>query len=507
MQKMSALGIAAAVSPVLLGKKAHAATPKEGGRLRLGMAGGAISDNLDPQTFNDISGQMTSMGLLRNCLVEQDYKGNAIPELAESFEPSADAKQWVFKLRKGIEFHNGKTFDADDALYSINYHRGEDSKSPVKVLLEIVKDLRKDGQNTIIFDLKSGSADFPYIMASTRLPMFPAGTTDFEDGNGTGAYILKSFEPGVRMFATKNPNYWKSGRGHFDEVEITYIADVNARTTALKTGKIDVMNRPDRKTAHLLDREANLQIVEVPGGLLYCFPMLTDVPPYDNNDVRSALKYCVDRQEMLKKILNGYGQIGNDHPIAPTVKFYGTDIPQRQYDPDKARYHMKKAGMLDHTFSLHTADAAFEGAVDAALLWKESAARAGINLKVVKEPNDGYWNSVWMKKPFSASFWFSRATADWMFTIEYAADAKWNDMHWKHARFNKLLVEARAELDNKKRQEMYYEMQTIVRDEGGVVIPMIANMVDAASTKLKFENPAGNWELDGMRVCERWWFA
>jgi peptide/nickel transport system substrate-binding protein len=168
---------------------------------------------------------------------------------------------------------------------------------------------------------------------------------------------------------------------------------------------------------------------------------------------------------------------------------------------------MKKAGMLDQTFSLHTADAAFEGAVDAALLWKESAAKAGINLNVVKEPNDGYWNSVWMKKPFSASFWFSRATADWMFTIEYAADAKWNDMHWKHERFNKLLVEARAELNNKKRQEMYHEMQTIVRDEGGVVIPMIANMVDAASTKLKFENPAGNWELDGMRLCERWWFA
>lgn len=111
-----------------------------------------------------------------------------------------------------------------------------------------------------------------------------------------------------------------------------------------------------------------------------------------------------------------------------------------------------------------------------------------------------------MQKPWSACFWFSRATADWVFSIAYTADAAWNDMHWKHERFNKLLNEARAVLDDQKRDEMYLEMQKIVRDEGGVVIPMIANMLDAASDSIQFENPAGNWELDGLRCCERWWF-
>jgi peptide/nickel transport system substrate-binding protein len=125
---------------------------------------------------------------------------------------------------------------------------------------------------------------------------------------------------------------------------------------------------------------------------------------------------------------------------------------------------------------------------------------------VVREPKDGYWQNVWNKKPWSASFWFARATADWMFSAAFSADSPWNDTHWRHARFNKLLKEARAELDNKKRREMYVEMQQIVRDEGGTVIPMYANLVDAASSKLKFENVAGNWELDGLRVAERWWF-
>ncbi|MEE4602099.1 MAG: ABC transporter substrate-binding protein [Desulfobacteraceae bacterium] len=94
------------------------------------------------------------------------------------------------------------------------------------------------------------------------------------------------------LLVDDNPtNFWKAGRAHFDEVNVLSIADVNARTTALKSVKIDVMNRPDCKTAHLLDRTAGLQIVNVPGALLYTFNMLADTPPYDDNDVRLALKF------------------------------------------------------------------------------------------------------------------------------------------------------------------------------------------------------------------------
>jgi peptide/nickel transport system substrate-binding protein len=188
------------------------------------------------------------------------------------------------------------------------------------------------------------------------------------------------------------------------------------------------------------------------------------------------------------------------------VKYSAVDMPQRSYDPDKAKFHLKKAGLEGHTFKLHTSDAAFDGAVDAAVLWQGHAKRAGIDIKVVKEPVDGYWDNVWNKKGFSACFWFARVTCDWMFTMAYAAEASANDMHWKHDRFNKLLVEARGELDETKRKALYGEMQSIVSNEGGVVIPMIANMVDAASKKIQYDQPAGNQELDGLRMCERWWF-
>lgn len=502
----AAFGVGAALPGGLPIKSVFAATPKKGGTLRVGMAGGSTTESLDPATFDDVFVQSTTLGFLRNPLVEIDYRGNAVPELAESWEAVPNAARWIINLRRGVEFHNGKTMDAEDVMYSINYHRDPKRASQIKTLVDSIKTIKKDGANRIIIELKGPNADFPYILASQRMPIVPDGTVDFQDGLGTGGYRLVKYEPGVKVIAKRFPNYWKANRAHFSEIDITFMSDVTARTTALMTGQVDVINKPDRKTAHLLKRNPKLQLVNVPGGLLYTYPMLCDTDPYTSNYLRMALKYSVNRRQMLDTILQGYGILGNDHPIAPIVKYSASDLPQREYDPDKTAFYLKKAGMEGFECKLHTSDAVFSGAVDAAQLWQEDAKKAGLKMRVVKEPRDGYWDNVWNKKPFSAAFWFARATADWIFTQTYSGSTPSNDMHWHHGRFNKLLVEARAELDEKKRGALYFEMQKIVRNEGGVVIPVIANMVDAATRNVRFKNPAGNLELDGLRFCERWWF-
>jgi peptide/nickel transport system substrate-binding protein len=234
--------------------------------------------------------------------------------------------------------------------------------------------------------------------------------------------------------------------------------------------------------------------------------MLTDLSPYDNNNVRLALKHAIDREQVLKTVYRGHGMVGNDHPITPANRYYASDLPTREYDPDKARHYIKKAGLEDHTFNLHAADVVFPGTVDIALLYKEHAAKAGININVVREPNDGYWSNVWMKKDWCFSYWYGRPAEDWMFSTTYAEGASWNEAHWKHERFNKLLKEARAELNEAKRREMYVEMQRIVRDEGGSVIPLYLSYLFAATEKLKYENVSSIFDLDGARLAERWWF-
>jgi peptide/nickel transport system substrate-binding protein len=95
-----------------------------------------------------------------------------------------------------------------------------------------------------------------------------------------------------------------------------------------------------------------------------------------------------------------------------------------------------------------------------------------------------------------------------MFSVAYAEDAVWNDTHWKHERFNQLLKDARKELNDSKRREMYWEMQQIVKDKGATVVHLFTDHVIAATSKLKFKKPmAGNFEMDGQRGFEKWWFS
>ena len=506
LSRMSALGLAAATAPALFPKFATAATPKKGGRFILGSPNGSTADLLDPALINAHHPLVVCWQTMNN-LVEIDADSKAIPELAEFWDASADARKWTFKLRRGVEFHNGKTFEAEDVLFSLRRHLGKDSKSAAKPIVESIKVMKADGKLTVVFEMENGNADFPYLLSDYHLQIMPAGTTDTEKAIGTGGYTLAQWKPGVRSLVKRNPNYWKEGRAHFDEVETIVINDVAARTNALKTGQVHFIGNCDSKTFHLLEKTPGIVAVKTTGTKHYCLTMRTDTAPYDNNDVRLALKYAIDREQMLKNVLRGYGFLGNDHPISPANQFFNKDLPQRAYDPEKARYHIKKAGLENHEFQFHTSDAAFEGAVDLAVLYKEQAAKAGINIKVVREPVDGFWSNVWMKKPWFISYWGGRPTEDMMFSTAYAGGAPWNESYWKNERFDQLLMAARAELDAAKRRMMYGEMQQIVRDEGGTIIPLYITDLQAASDKLAHGKIASNLDNDGARISERWWFV
>ncbi|MGI9297416.1 MAG: ABC transporter substrate-binding protein [Gammaproteobacteria bacterium] len=508
LRRAALLGIAAPAAGTIFSQSALAQTPQKGGVFRYGIGGGATTDTLDPGNITDFF--MQSVGsTVRGELTEINHKNEVVPQIAESWESDAAAKVWRFKIRRGAEFHNGRTVTPKDVVASMNHHRGDDSKSASKPYFESTMDISIDGDD-VVFTLDAGNADFPFLMSDYHIPICPAnddGTMDWQSGIGSGGYVLKDYEPGVRAHAVRYKNYWKEGRAHFDEIRWLGIADVAARTNALTTGEIDAMNRCDRKTLHLLKRNPDLYITETTGTQHYTAPMITTNAPFDDNNVRLALKYAVDREELVQKVLRGHGLPGNDHPIAPANRYYAAELEQRKYDPDRAKYHLKQAGLDSLSVKLSTSDAAYEGAVDAATLWSESAKKCGINIETVNEPKDGYWSHVWLKKDWSMCFWGGRPTEDLMFSVAYSDGAAWNDSYWSHKRFNELLVAARAELNETKRRDMYVEMQSIVRDEGGVPNMMYANYLDANNKKVKNDgNIAINWEADGFKSTERWWF-
>ena len=508
IRRSSLLG-AASMAPGLFMASAASASPKKGGHFKFGMGAGSTTDTLDPAHFTD--GHMQTVGgAIYNLLVEINNNNEPIPELAESWEASPDARVWTIKLRKGVQFHNGKTMTSADVIASIEHHRGEESKSAAKPLLNPIVSMKADGDNVVIFELDGSNADFPFILSDYHMPILSAenGVVDVTTGNGTGGYVLNKFDPGISTSFKRNPNYWKEGRAHFDSAEIIAIIDVTARTNAMTTGEIHAMDRCDLKTVHLLKRNKNLRVTQVNGNQHYTIPMHSDVAPFNDNNIRLALKHAIDREALLETVLRGYGAVGNDHPIGFANRYHASDLEQRTYDPDKAKYYLKQAGMDSFKVDLSSSESAFSGAVDSAVLYKEHAAKAGIDINVVREPNDGYWSDIWLKKPWCFSFWGGRPTEDLMFSTAYKTGADWNESHFSNAHFDELLIQARAELDDEKRRGMYVEMQQLVRDTGGSVIPMFASYVSAASTEIdQGEKIASNMDNDGVRCIERWSFA
>ncbi len=490
---------------LLVPATAHAADePKRGGHLKLGLKGGATSDTLDPATYS--ASVLFVVGRLwGDTLIESDPKtGAALPSIATAWEPSADASVWTFKLRNDVAFHDGTKMTPADIVATRKRHADANSKSGALGLLSSIKTIEEKAGD-LVLTLTEGNADLPLVLSDYHLIIQPKGGVDNPAAAiGTGPYKLAKFEPGVRATFEKNPNDWRSDRGYVESVEIIVMNDTTARVAALSSGQVHFVNNIDPKTVPLLKRAPKVEIVRNAGKGFYAFLMHCDTAPFDNNDLRLALKYAIDRQAILDKVLGGYGTLGNDYPVNGNYALAPDDIEQRAYDPDKAAFHFKKSG-VDRPVLLRTSDAAFAGAVDAAILFQESAKKAGIQIEVKREPEDGYWTNVWNAQPFCATYWGGRPTQDSRYSTSYLSTAEWNDTRFKRPGFDKLLLQARSELDETKRKAIYRTMALMVRDEGGLILPVFNDYVMAQSKSVKgYVDDIGN-DLSNGYIGSRVW--
>ncbi|WP_311031769.1 ABC transporter substrate-binding protein [Mesorhizobium koreense] len=481
--RAAALGVAATVANSMLANAVMAAEPVKGGTLKAGLQGGESTNVLDPAL--NLSQVNFSFGKCwGELLVELKPDGGLEQRIAESIESAPDAKTWTMKIRKGIEFHNGKTVTAADVVATLERHGDKKSKSAALGILQGIDTMKVNGDEVVI-TLKDANADFPYLMADYHLVIQPNGGKDDPNaGISAGPYKVTANEPGVRYGGEKFKNYWQGDKlGHADQVEIVVINDATARTAALQSGQVQMINRVEPKIVDLVKRIPGVTIRNVAGKGFYPFNMFCDTAPFDSNDLRMALKLAMDRDEMLEKILRGYGSVGNDFPINEAYPLF-TALEQRKFDPEKAAEYYKKSG---HSGSilLRTSDVAFPGAVDAAALYQQSCAKAGIKIEIKREPGDGYWSQVWNKQPFSLSYWGGRATQDQMYSTAYISSADWNDTRWKRPEFDKMVIAARGELDQEKRKKMYADMGMMMRDEGGLIVPFFNQYIDATGKNVE----------------------
>jgi peptide/nickel transport system substrate-binding protein len=480
---------------------AHAQTPKRGGKIRVAGATAAASDTLDPAKQSNQT-DYSRGNMLYNGLTSLDGSLTPQPALAESFD-TKDAKTWVFTLRKGVTFHDGKALVPADVVYSILRHKDPATASKAKVLADQIESVKATGANEVTVVLTSPNADLPVILGTFHFHIVKDGTTDFAAGIGTGPYKLKEFKPGVRSVVVRNERYWKAGKAHLDEIEFVGIADESARVNALLSGGIDLVGSINPRSIARITGTPGFAVFKTQSGQYSDLVMRKDTGPGANPDFALAMKHLFDREQMRKSIALEQAVVANDQPIDPTNRFHFAGLPQRPFDPEKAKFHLKKSGVTGAVPIVASPAALYS--VEMALVLQQTAKGIGLDLDLKRMPADGYWSNHWLNSPVGFGNVNPRPSADILLTQFFKSDAQWNESRWKSEKFDQVLVAARAETDLAKRKQMYADLQTMIHQEAGIGIPMFLFSLDGHTTKLKGLSPIPLGGLMGYNFAENVW--
>ena len=430
---------------------ARAQTPKRGGKIRVAGATAAATDTLDPAKQSNQT-DYSRGNMVYNGLTSLDGSLTPQPALAEKFE-TKDAKTWVFTLRKGVNFHDGKPLTPADVVFSVMRHKDPATASKAKVLADQIESVKASGPNEVTIVLAAPNADLPVILGTFHFHIVKDGTTDFNTGIGTGPYKLKDFKPGVRSLVVRNENYWKPGKPYLDEIEFVGIGDESARVNALLSGGMDMVGSVNPRSVARVAGTPGFAVFKTQSGQYSDLIMRKDAGPGANPDFVLAMKHLFDREQMRKTIALDQAVLGNDQPVDPTNRFHFAGLPQRPFDPEKAKFHLKKSGITGAVPVVASPAALYS--VEMALVLQQSAKDIGLELDVKRMPADGYWSNHWLNSPVGFGNVNPRPSADVLLTQFFKSDAAWNESRWKSEKFDQLLVAARAETDLAKRCLLY----------------------------------------------------
>ena len=503
LKLMMATGVtyAAANNIFSSGQIAMAQTPKKGGSVRMASNLHGPDDQLDPSLFTSTI-DYTRGRATYNSLVQHANDLTPQPELAEEFMPNDDATEWTFKIRQGVSFHDGTPLTADDVVYSMSRHLGDESTSVIKSVLESVKEWKKTGEHEVKAIMATPNADLPTVLGIFQTKIIKNGTKG--EGNGTGPFTLESFEPGVKSVHKRNENYWREG-ANLDAIEITAITDPVARVNALISGDVQLVTQIDPKAFRQVESADGVTLLSTPAALQMGICCLKNSEPGSNDDFVLGMKYIQDRERIVKRILKGKGSLGNDTPIsAAHGADFCSELPQRAFDPDKAKFHFEKSGYKSAEVFVAPV---MSGIEDACLLAQANCAKIGFDLKIKKVPTDGYWGAVWMQEPVNVVSWNMRPTAQSQMAIQFGPGVAWNDTYWNNDRMGELLSAVLAELDPVKRHAMQCEMQTLIHEGSGMVIPAFSNINDGIANNVMGMPSVPLGQLGGCEWPEFIWLA
>jgi peptide/nickel transport system substrate-binding protein len=499
VRRAGALGLVVSLGSVgpLTEAAFASAAKKRGGTFRLAVTGGS-TDFIDGQHIvakSDIARLMAGFEGL--AYFDENYQIKL--SLAEELK-AEKANQYLIRIRDGVEFHNGKTLTIDDVIYSIKRTKNPKLKLFGNAAFGAIdpKRIRKLDKRTCRLFLSRPDVTLMEAFAQYFQGIVPQGYQPNAVGKGplrfigTGPFKTKSFTPGRESVHVRNENYWRTGEPSFDEVRIINFPDDAAKVNALLSGQIDAMTDVPFAQVPVVRGRKNLRIYTAQTGAWTPLCMRVDVAPYNDVRVRRAFRLLINRPQVVKQGLSGFGRVGNDiySPFDPA--YAGDEFPQRQYDPEQAKSLLKQAGQEGLTVELITSPAD-TGMVEGATIFAQNAKAGGVTVNVKNVDGGTIYGDQYLKWPFSADYWGTRNYLQQV-AAGVLATAPFNETHWdqyeNYPKFFALYRQALGTVDPKKRAAVIKEMQRMEYNDGGLIIWGFKNLTDGYSTKV------GGFKLD-----------
>ncbi|MEM7535349.1 MAG: ABC transporter substrate-binding protein [Chloroflexota bacterium] len=430
-------------------------------------------------------------------LVAKEADGTLIPALAESWTPNDDASEWVFKLREGVMFHDGSEMMGADVAYSLLRLLDPEVNSPLLATFAIVQDVQATGDYEVTVSLDPPNVDLPELLTAYQAAIMRenGGDTVEEDGIGTGPYMLETLDIAGVTEMVSFDDYW-AGLPGVASASLIAISDAEARVQAMLSKQIDfLLVSPDQVL--LFEGNDDFTIQDIPGGAWQAMVMRTDTPPFDDPRVRKAIRVAADREEIIAQALDGRGIVTCDHPIW-TGDIYRADIDCPQ-DIELAKSLLAEAGYPDGIdIDIYTSPLAAEWP---AMLetYQAQAAEAGIRLNIIQTPSDGFWSEVWMTESFATTSWGERSAAQ-ILPEAYRGGASWNETYYNNPEFDALLDAAASEVDDEARIAIYQELQNILWEDGGSLVPYNLNQIRVVSNCISGIPPMNPFHVDFSQI-------
>jgi peptide/nickel transport system substrate-binding protein len=456
-------GIALAALGLLAGARPEPASAQTGGAMRINMA--TDIQQLDPHlvtAWNDYCPWESMFSSLT--ALDRDFQ--PVPDLAQSWT-QPDPKTYVFQLRKGVLFHNGREMKAADVKFSLERIQGFGGRSKWYTLIldmeraEVVDDYR------VRVVLKQPSAPF---LANLAFAMIVAPENVEKIGLepvGTGPFRFVERVPNSHLLVRRWDKFYMPGQPKVDEIRWVPVVEPATRVANLKTGTADIISEVPFEALRDLRATPGVSIHEPKASSAYAVILIKHAPPLDNKKLRQAIAQLVDREALNRAVYFGVGTTEQGCNPFPIGHWAHTDVACPKYDPDAAKKLLTEAGHPNGIELEWKVIGTRPDTVKVAEVCKETFRKGGVNVKLTQLEFATWIQQVYRDKQFQLgqTIFLREADPDGLVVSALFTGGQNNPGGYSRKDMDDLLTSGRGELNVERRKAIYKRISEIVADD------------------------------------------